>query len=216
MWRRIIARNPGSVLSRIRDPFGQALEVLRQSVADGRHAPGRPIVIADEARALHLSTTPVREALCWLGGEGLVERGGAGGFLALRLDATSLAQRYGFRRLCLLEMTARDPGEPPHGLISATTPAQRLADLWRWRVRSIGDIALYEAFASVQGRLVRFAGAEAGLFSDLDAEAERMMGANPDEAAGLIGVYHDRRSAAAALLVLNAETEAASQTGAEL
>lgn len=202
-------------MSRIRDPFGQALEALRQSVAAGRHAPGRPIVIADEARALNLSTTPVREALCWLGGEGLVERGGAGGFLALRLDATALGQRYGFRRLCLLEMTVRDPGEPPPGLITAASAAQRLADLWRWRVRSIGDIALYEAFASVQERLTRFAGAEARLFPDLEIEAERMAGARADEAIGFIDAYHERRTAAAALLVLNAETEPLSPTETE-
>lgn len=202
-------------MSRIRDPFGQALEALRQSVAAGRHAPGRPIVIADEARTLHLSTTPVREALCWLGGEGLVERGGAGGFLALRLDAASLGQRYGFRRLCLLEMTVRDPGEPPPGLITATSAAQRLAELWRWRVRSIGDIALYEAFASVQGRLARFAGAEACVFPDLEVEAERMVSGRPDDAVGLIEAYHERRTAAAALLVLNAETEPLSPTGSE-
>lgn len=195
-------------MSRLRDPFGQALEALRQSVAAGRHAPGRPIVIADEARALNLSTTPVREALCWLGGEGLVERGGAGGFFALRLDATALGQRYGFRRLCLLEMTVRDPGEPPPGLITGASAAQRLTDLWRWRIRSIGDIALYEAFASVQGRLARFAGAEAQLFPDLEAEAERMAGAGPDEAGDLIAAYHERRTAAAPLLVLNAEADA--------
>jgi len=201
-------------MTRIRDPFGQALEALRQSVAAGRHAPGRPIVIADEARTLNLSATPIREALCWLGGEGLVERGGAGGFFALRLDATALGQRYGFRRLCLLEMMVRDPGEPPPGLITASSAAQRLVELWRWRVRSIGDIALYEAFASVQGRLDRFAGAEARLFPDLDAEAERLAGARPDEAADLIGAYHDRRAAVAAVLVLNAESEGTSSTEA--
>lgn len=192
---------------RLRDPFGQALDGLRRALAEGRHTAGRPIVIADEARALRLSTPPVREALCWLGGEGVVERGAAGGFVAPRLDAAALAQRYDFRGLCLLEMSRRTCATPPPGLITAETAARRLEDLWRWRMRSLGDVGLYEAFAAVQGRLARFTAAENRVFVDVEAEAEALLRSDPDEAAVLVRAHHDRRAAAAALLVLEAEAD---------
>ncbi|WP_052516809.1 MULTISPECIES: GntR family transcriptional regulator [Brevundimonas] len=74
---------------------------MREAAETGGYAPGRPIVIIDEARRLGLSTTPVREALAWLCGEGVIERGPAGGFLARRLDAGAVRDRYGFRLACL-------------------------------------------------------------------------------------------------------------------
>lgn len=66
---------------RVRDPFGQALYALRQSLAQGL-APGERLAIADVAAELKLSTSPVREALSRLCGEGLVEdRRGLGYFV---------------------------------------------------------------------------------------------------------------------------------------
>lgn len=165
---------------------------------------------------MRLSTTPVREALCWLGGEGLVERGAAGGFVAPRLDAAALAQRYDFRGLCLLEMSRRTRATPPPGLITAESAVQRLEDLWRWRMRSLGDLGLYEGFAAVQGRLARFAAAEGRVFADVESEAEALLRSDPDEAAALVRAHHDRRAAAASLLVLEAEADEAARTGDEL
>lgn len=195
-------------VTRTRDPFGQALEAIRRACADGRYAPGRPVVISDEALALRLSTTPVREALCWLGGEGLVERGGAGGFFAPRLEAGVLAQRYGFRRLCLLQTTMRMEGPPPPGLLPGTA-ADRLVPFWRWRLRSLGDVALLQAFDQVQGHLARFSAAERRLFNDVEAEAAALMEATPEQAPALVVAYHERRMALAPVLVLNAEADAA-------
>lgn len=65
---------------RLRDPFGQALEVLRVAVTSAV-APGSHLPINDAAQALGLSTSPVREALSRLCGEGLIEdRRGLGYF----------------------------------------------------------------------------------------------------------------------------------------
>jgi DNA-binding transcriptional regulator YhcF (GntR family) len=65
---------------RARDPFGQALTALRRAVRDGL-APGQHLPIADIAGQLRLSTSPVREALSRLCGEGLIEdRRGLGYF----------------------------------------------------------------------------------------------------------------------------------------
>ena len=72
------AREPETVMAKSRDPFFKALDNIRERARAGGYAPGQSIVIVEEARRLDLSTTPVREALAWLCGEGLIERGRAG------------------------------------------------------------------------------------------------------------------------------------------
>lgn len=65
---------------RQRDPFGAALGGLRTAIEHGL-APGQHLSVADIAASLSLSTSPVREALSRLCGEGLVEdRRGLGYF----------------------------------------------------------------------------------------------------------------------------------------
>ena len=65
---------------RQRDPFGTALASLRAALDEGL-APGQHLSIADIAAGLGLSTSPVREALSRLCGEGLIEdRRGLGYF----------------------------------------------------------------------------------------------------------------------------------------
>lgn len=194
-------------MNRQRDPFQKALVSLRVGASEGRIAPGAPIIIADEARALGLSTTPVREALCWLGGEGLVERGAAGGFFAPRLEATALAQRYRFRQLCLSETIRRTGGDLPSAYVQQTAVG-RLNELWFWKVRSSGDVALLAAFKTVQAHLVRFASVEAELFVDLEVEAEAAIESFSAGDLSGIDAYHRRRTEAAPLLVLGAETDA--------
>lgn len=58
---------------RSRDPFGAAVEELRGQIRRGEIAPGEPLVVLDLARALSFSATPVREALAYLAGEGLID-----------------------------------------------------------------------------------------------------------------------------------------------
>lgn len=81
---------------RERDPFGEALRGLRDRLRSGNLAPGQPLVVEDLAQAMELSATPVREALSFLAGQGLVMRrqGGGRGYLACPLSADSLAQLY--------------------------------------------------------------------------------------------------------------------------
>lgn len=67
-------------MARHRAPFTTALRTLTERVILGAFSPGKPIIILDEAHSLSLSTTPVREALAWLGGEGLIDRAPAGGY----------------------------------------------------------------------------------------------------------------------------------------
>ena len=55
---------------RQRDPFGMALASLRTALEDGL-APGQHLSVVDIAASLGLSTSPVREALSRLCGEGV-------------------------------------------------------------------------------------------------------------------------------------------------
>ena len=59
---------------RTRDPFGEALSELRMRLRQGELRPGAPLVVMDLAQSLGLSATPVREALAFLAGEGLIDR----------------------------------------------------------------------------------------------------------------------------------------------
>src|SRR5690606_3767999 len=88
------------IMARRRDPFMMALESLRARAEQGVYAPGCPVVITDEARRLNLSTTPVREALVWLSGFGLIERSPTGGFLTPRLERAIVRDRFAFRLQC--------------------------------------------------------------------------------------------------------------------
>ena len=111
---------------RNRDPFSTALESLRHRLAEGRYGDGAPIVIQYEAQRLRLSTTPVREALAWLCGAGLVERAPTAGYTASRLDAGAVRDWYGFRRDCLLlsleALTAPSVGSAlPEDLLACST-----------------------------------------------------------------------------------------------
>ena len=67
------------------EPFHVALSALRERLQNGTLAPGARATAVDLADQLGLSTTPVREALSRLTGEGLLEdRRGQGYFGARR------------------------------------------------------------------------------------------------------------------------------------
>ena len=167
-------------MTRIHDPFTLALESIRHAVVTGAYTPGRPIVIVDEARRLNLSTTPVREALAWLCGEGLVERAPAGGFLAPRLDGAAVRDCFAFRLLCLMASTefagiALAP-------LPNTSSKQRLAVLLNRVVQSQGNAVLASAFERVGEQLRGVADAERRVFYDWEAEVDAItsLEAGPD------------------------------------
>lgn len=204
-------------MTRKRDPFIQALDSIRRRSEAGAYAPGSPVVIIEEARRLRLSTTPVREALAWLCGEGLIERAPAGGFLAPRMDASVVSERFAFRLQCLaasLDKAAvvQDRSEP---LPSSAAPAQRLAGHLDRMVRGAGNSVLAEAFERVGRQLLPLAEAERRLFADRDQEATAILqlsdaGSAPALRLALVA-YHQRRMEAAPLLVL----DLAAQRGAD-
>lgn len=195
---------------RARDPFSLALENIRDRALRGVYSPGGSIVIIEEARRLNLSTTPVREALAWLCGEGLLERAPRAGYLAPRLDAAMLRDRFWLRLRALttsLELTI--------DLAAQASPAPDLSaedavrELFDRLVRATGNRSLVDAFRRVDAQLRMLGDAEFRLFPDADAEAAHLAhlgreGARQDLTKAVTR-YHRRRMDASALLVLEVE-----------
>jgi len=190
-----------------------ALDNIRERARRGGYPAGSPVVIIDEARRLGLSTTPVREALAWLCGEGLIERGPLGGFLAPRLDATVVRDRFAFRLHCLaasLDVVADlQDGSVPTSLI--VSQGLNLAEGLDILVRSAGNQVLFDAFERIGSQLLPLAPAETRIFPDHEEEARAVArlfegGALSDLRVSLVG-YHQRRMEAAPLLILEREAE---------
>ncbi len=200
-------------MTRRRDPFTQALESLRTRAEAGVFAPGRPVVIIDEARRLRLSTTPVREALAWLCGYGLIERAPMGGYLAPRLDPATVRTRLAFRLHCL--SISLNGASQSHGRSLALNGhddvRHTLLDHMLRAVKGTGNAALVDAYERVASQLMLLGPAERRLFQDADTEAAelvRLFEAPPGS--GLpetIAAYHQRRIEAAPMLVLELEAQ---------
>lgn len=207
----IVSASLEAVVTRRPDPFLMALESLKARVESGAFAPGAAIVIIDEAQRLKLSPTPIREALAWLSGYGLIERAPAGGYLMRRLDPARVRDEMSFRLLCL-RIGLNGSGQV-HGLGPRNAPVesqeQALHAHMVRAVRGTGNGALVEAFERVSSLLAQLAVAEHRLFEDLEAEAKAIVslfeappGSGLPEA---LAAYHQRRIEAAALLVVEAE-----------
>ena len=197
-------------MTRRRDPFMLALDQIRERAGAGRYVPGEPVVIVDEARRLGLSTTPVREALAWLCGEGLIERAPQGGFLAPRLDAAVVRDRFAFRLHCVatsLDLIADQAADLAASLTAAS--GLTLADRLDILVRSAGNQVLFNAFERVGRQVLSLASAERKLFPDLVEEAlgvaRLFEEASPPALRAALVAYHQRRMDAAPLLILERE-----------
>lgn len=176
----------------------------------GVYPPGASVVIIEEARRLGLSTTPVREALAWLCGEGLMERAPRAGYLAPRLDAALLRDRLWVRFRCLATSLDLTFALANPSLVEAQATGDAAAHrLFDRLVRATGNHALIDAFHRIDAQLRMLGEAERRLFEDVEDEAREMIRI---EAAGsrtqllsAIDAYHRRRIDSAALLVLEVE-----------
>lgn len=135
---------------RARDPFGQALFMLRRMLRDDGLAPGQHLPINDISVALGLSASPVREALSRLCGEGLVEERRGLGYFTRAMPTEDIVG--------LLEL------EQAHvELAVRLSPVVALNDggaedliVWiRKVVEASGSVPLQESFERVSSRLDR-------------------------------------------------------------
>lgn len=207
-------------MTRNRDPYETALASLVEAVQTGRLRGGEPVIVTEEAQRLRLSTTPVREALARLNGEGLVERAVTGGYVVARSDAAAVRDRYALRAHYLAiavgftRETLGDLVAPPLAPPSSTAPA--VDRLFHSLVRGAGNVALTAAFDQLARHLELLKRSEALLFPDQAAEAEDLrQAANADSDDRLlqrIAAYHRRRMAAAPTLVRLAQDESVEET----
>ena len=85
-------------MGRDRDPFDRALTALRARLVRSGPLQGAPLLVTTLAGELGVSPTPVREALAWLAGEGVIARR-SGGYAAQVHDRQSLMRLYGLAGL---------------------------------------------------------------------------------------------------------------------
>lgn len=188
---------------RSRDPFGRALAEIRGRIRSGAVLPGQPLIVDDLARDLRLSPTPVREALAFLDGEGLiVGRAIAGrGYVASSLTATELGDLYRLhanqvvfaiaeaaRRGHRAAMTEGGAGE-------AKDLAEQAGELFARLVRAGGNLPLLRTHLALAHRLHRARIAEPRVLGGVEAELRDLSTCGPG-LAGAVRRYHRRRIAA--------------------
>ncbi|WP_372784594.1 GntR family transcriptional regulator [Phenylobacterium sp.] len=183
------------------EPFHVALGSLRDRLRDGAYRPGARIAATDLADELRLSTTPVREALSRLAGEGLLEdRRGQGYFVRLpnALDIADL-YRISLAHLLIAQEPHRPLRRPVGAPIEPATPegAVRRIDrlLVEWVAES-GSRALLSAFRLNQVQLGVVRQHEGEVIPDLDDEAQRLVILeSADRATRLVNLrqFHGRR-----------------------
>jgi DNA-binding GntR family transcriptional regulator len=82
----------------------RAYELLREAIATGKLKPGARVLESELAALLHMSRTPIREAIAALEADGLVSVDGARGRVVTKLDYRSVMELYAVREV--LESTA--------------------------------------------------------------------------------------------------------------
>jgi DNA-binding GntR family transcriptional regulator len=82
------------------------VDELRGRIRRGEIAPGEPLIVLDLAAALSFSATPVREALAYLAGEGLIDgrREKLRGYATWSLSPADLADLYRLHASLTLQM----------------------------------------------------------------------------------------------------------------
>ena len=188
---------------RSRDPFGRALAEIRGRIRSGAVLPGQPLIVDDLARDLRLSPTPVREALAFLDGEGLiVGRAIAGrGYVASSLTATELGDLY---RLHANQVVFAIAEAARRGHRAAMTEgeadkakdlAEQAGELFARLVRAGGNLPLLRTHLALAHRLHRARIVEPRVLEGVEAELRDLATSGP----GLVGAvrrYHRRRIAA--------------------
>ena len=190
------------VPGKARDPFGVALEALREHLRNGRLVSGEPLTVTEIAHTLSLSATPVREALSRLAGERLIEDRRGRGYFAPRLDVSDLIELYGLRRLYLAEaLGGQDVASALDLDVTADHPAQ-LARVLDWIVARAGNRALFDVYRQVCERLAAAVRVEPHVFA-IAEEVARLRSCLPDRrrlAGALAQMHEDRRDRAADLM----------------
>jgi hypothetical protein len=195
-------------VGRDRDPYERTLDALRRRLRTGAFGHGQPLQILKLATEMAVSSTPIREALARLAGEGLIERGDTG-YRTIRHDATSLRDLYqldeAYARAALPPRRRSDAGRG--GIRRRANPVASPVDLVERTEAVLASVAptdnraLTAARRNLWDRLAPFRRAEVLVFDDLDAEIQALRtlfsrDAGPPPAT-LVRAYYRRRTRAA-------------------
>jgi Bacterial regulatory proteins, gntR family len=184
------------------EPFHIALATLRDRLQGAVYPPGVRITAVDLADDLRLSTTPIREALSRLAGEGLVEDRRGQGYFIRQLSAADIADLYRMSLAYLLivhEPHRPNRGSPEAGaqLVAAPPNAVEAVErLFRQWTLETGSRALISAFRILQIQLGPVRRLEPLVLEDLDAEAHGLATATPTAPADRVPrlrQFHGRR-----------------------
>jgi DNA-binding GntR family transcriptional regulator len=189
-------------------------ETLKQAIMGRRFRPGErldPVVLAER---LHSSTTPIREALDRLIGEGLVESRTGGGFFLPSPDEPGLTDMYDW---CgeLLALALRHPRPSAARAEASTTEAadaeedrplaMRTADLFTAIGQGSANAEHARAIARLNARLHAARTVEPLVIEDAEAELatlKTLLGdGDTSELRHALAAYHRRRVRAAAAIL---------------
>lgn len=173
-------------MSRDRDPFERALEVIRHKLRAGEGLQGQPVAINLLAQALGMSQTPVREALAWLAGEDLVRRTHAG-YVGRRWEAGGLADHYRLNLVLAMAALSAVPriAAPFSRGLNLPSLATAVADphaLIETVVGGPGGHTLRAALRRAREPLFPFLTAEALVLGDVEAQLADLAAAQGDHA----------------------------------
>jgi DNA-binding GntR family transcriptional regulator len=205
-------------VGRDRDPYERTLDALRRRLRAGAFGHGQPLQILKLATDMAVSSTPIREALARLAGEGLIERG-AMGYRTPHHDATSLRELYQLDQAYAVAALPpkRRPDTPAEGarvrfeaLASTVDHVERTEALLA-RIATTDNRALAAARRNLWDRLAPFRRAEILVFDDLEAERQALRtlfarDAGPSPAA-LVRAYYRRRTRAAGQILRASQGE---------
>lgn len=172
------------------EPFRVALIHLRRVLQAGEFAPGTRLAAVELADDLRLSTTPVREALSRLAGEGVLEERRGQGYFVRLLSSTDIADLY---RLSLAHLLiALEPRRPglvppaprptePADAAWPEDPVRRVETLFSLWLASTGGRLLARSFRNVQVQLGPVRRLEPAVLGGLAAEADDLLAAHRED-----------------------------------
>lgn len=183
------------------EPFFIAVNVLRERLRTGDIRPGARVNAVDLADELRLSTTPVREALSRLAGEGLLEDRRGQGYFVRGLSAADIADLYRISLAQLLiALEPRRGSRDGEGEADADPDADPIARtelaFRRWVVQA-GSRVLVREFRMLQIQLGPVRRLEWRIIPDLSAEATSLLARARDAPRGewlsQLRQFHARR-----------------------
>ncbi|MET3528169.1 GntR family transcriptional regulator [Phenylobacterium koreense] len=195
------------------ESFAIALETLRAELRAGVYPAGSRLTSAAIAERLHLSPTPIREALSRLAGDGLLDDRRGQGYFAVQLGASALEHLFALQRDLLIIACSHGPTRVSGALERLATglgqrpPPERFLlgseHLFHLLTASAGH-ALSDHLRRLQDQLAPARRMEPLVLPELEAELAGLLHAakaeDADELKIAIEAFHRRRIDSAAHL----------------